>query len=180
MKKTVIVFGLAAGTILLILMGIMMLKFRESEDFASGEIMGYVSIIIALSCIFFGIRSYRDKQGNGHLTFGKGFLIGIYISLIATGMYIAGWDIYYRNSARDFMQKYTVYELKRMKESGASTETLRAKEEEMNKLAISYENFWVRAAFTFIEIFPLALVVSAISAFMLKKKASFSSRESVA
>ena len=68
---------------------------------------------------FFGIKSYRDNNG-GQITFLKGLQVGILISLISAVGYAAAWELYYPKIGDEFMQKYTVYYLDRMKTEGAS------------------------------------------------------------
>ncbi|HRG10011.1 MAG TPA: DUF4199 domain-containing protein, partial [Cyclobacteriaceae bacterium] len=56
-------------------------------NFDNGHLVGYTTMVIALSMIFFGIKSFRDNHAAGNITFGKGVLIGVLITLIAGVMY---------------------------------------------------------------------------------------------
>ena len=51
-------------------------------------------MVIALSMIFFGIKSYRDNYQNGAIGFWKGFQVGLLITLIASLMYALTWETY--------------------------------------------------------------------------------------
>ena len=94
MKKVVITFGLLSGVILtLMMLGSMSLK-QDQTDFKLAEVVGYVSMIVSLSMVFFGIRSYRDNYLQGNINFGKAFQVGLYITLIASAIYVTGWMIY--------------------------------------------------------------------------------------
>ena len=70
--------------------------------------------------VFVGIKSYRDQHQKGVITFGRGFVVGILITLIASVMYASTWEIYYNTVASDFMEKYTTSYLEKMKREGAS------------------------------------------------------------
>ena len=37
-------------------------------DYSTNEILGYVSIFLSLSFVFFGIKHYRDHVNNGEIT----------------------------------------------------------------------------------------------------------------
>ena len=93
MKKVVLTFGLIAGTVVTASMLIgMSFMHGEQMDFDSGELVGYTSMIVAFSTIFFGIRSYRDNYSDGIISFGKAFKIGLYITLVASAMYVRRLD----------------------------------------------------------------------------------------
>ena len=77
MKKVILIFGIIAGIIVSAMLFISMAG--GSMDFENGELLGYATMIIALSTIFFGIKTYRDKYLNGSIRFGKAFLMGLYL-----------------------------------------------------------------------------------------------------
>src|ERR1017187_9822075 len=70
-------------------------------------LIGYASMLVALSLVFVGIRNYRDKYNNGVISFGKAFKIGIMIVLIASTIYVVAWLIDYFFFIPDFMEKYS-------------------------------------------------------------------------
>lgn len=170
MRKVVITFGLIAGAVVTVLMLGFISVWHETKNFAMGEIVGYVSLVIALSAVFFGIKSYRDNYAGGKISFGKGFLIGLYITLVASAIYIIGWDVYYRTAMPDFMEQYSAYVLEKAKERGASEEALMQQKAELEAMGEMYKNPFVRAAWTFLEIFPVGLLITLISAALLRKR----------
>lgn len=95
MKKNVIVFGLIAGVIASVLMVISMARCSSDANFEHSMLIGYASMVLAFAFIFVGIKNYRDKYNNGSITFGKAFKTGLYISLIASTMYVITWLIDY-------------------------------------------------------------------------------------
>lgn len=70
--------------------------------------------------IFVAIKNYRDKYNNGTISFGKAFKIGLYVSLIASTMYVVVWMIDYYLFIPDFMDRYAEHMLQESKAKGAS------------------------------------------------------------
>ncbi|RYD94383.1 MAG: DUF4199 domain-containing protein, partial [Sphingobacteriales bacterium] len=120
MKKNVIVFGLISGLIVTGLMLFSVMACYDNPDFEGNMILGYLSMIIAFAFLFVGIKNYRDKINGGYITFGRAFVIGLYITLIASTVYVVGWLIAYYQYIPDFMDKYTAHVLKDARESGAT------------------------------------------------------------
>ncbi|ELR68290.1 hypothetical protein C900_00554 [Fulvivirga imtechensis AK7] len=170
MKKVIITYGLIAGAIVTALMYINFSLSGEEMDFDLGEILGYLTMIISLSTIFFGIKTFRDKHNEGIVSFGKAFRIGLFITLIAACMYAIGWEVYYQTSASDFMTKYTAHYIEKLESSGASAEEIEQKAQEMKVMQEYYANPFIRFAWTIMEIFPIGLVISLVSAAILRKK----------
>ncbi|WP_299105035.1 DUF4199 domain-containing protein [uncultured Tenacibaculum sp.] len=106
MKATVLKYGLygvAAGFIIFMLhlmIGI------DNFDYSTNEILGYLSIFLSLSFIFFAIKHYRDNINNGVVSLGRGLAIGILISLfVGIGIGIADF-IYTKFINPDFFANY--------------------------------------------------------------------------
>jgi hypothetical protein len=170
MTKIVLIFGLIAGAIAATLMWLLMgVVNAGSVDFDNGMIWGYASMIVALSLVFFGIKSYRDNHG-GRITFFKGLQVGILISLIAAVCYAVSWELYYPKIGDEFMQKYTAHELNKMKTSGASEAEIEKARADGEKFMEMYKNFFVRFAFSLMEIVPVGIIVTLVSAGLLRKR----------
>lgn len=170
MKKNVIIFGLIAGAIITGHMLYMVDLCYRNPEFKGNAVIGYAAMLIVFSLIFVAIKNYRDKYNNGVVSFGKAFMIGLYISLITTAMYTIGWTIDYHWFVPDFMDQYTLHVLNAAKADGASPQEITEKVAEMAKYKELYKNpaFFVFA--TAMEIFPVGIVVSLISALILKRK----------
>jgi hypothetical protein len=169
MKKTVLVFGVISGLI----SAVMLLNiplFGDKIGFEKGMIVGYASIILSLSLVFFGIKSYRDNVQKGSITFGKAFGVGILITLISCLFYVIAWQIIYYNFMPDYLEKYGNYQIDQMKASGASEAMIEATRMETQKFSEMYKNPFLNALFTFTEPFPVGLLITLISALILKRK----------
>jgi hypothetical protein len=181
MKKIILTYGLIAGTILGIMFFITVPLHRNGTiNFDNGMLVGYTTMVIALSLVFFGVKSYRDNYHGGTITFGQAFKVGGLIALIACVMYCLTWEIAYNTVSAGYMEAYGVYEQEKLKSNGASEAELQEAAKEFQKLLEVYDgNPFIRFAFTIMEILPVALVVSLISAALLKRKDFLPSTESV-
>lgn len=174
MKKVVLVNGIIAGLIVSTLMVLSTLYFKSTGDFENGMIYGYASMILAFIFIFVGVKTFRDKYNSGLISFGKAFKIGILIALIGSTFYVVTWLIEYFYVFTDFAEKYAAETIAKAKASGATEAELAKKSAEMAQFNQMYKNPFFNALITYMEILPVGLVVSLISAFFLKKKASSS------
>lgn len=170
MKKIVIVCGLIAGLIVSVLMVISIAIYKSTGDFDNGMIYGYASMLLAFSLIFVGIKNYRDKYNNGIIGFGKAFKIGLFITLIASTIYVIVWLIDYYFFIPDFGEKYASYMLEKLKASGASQVEIVKQTKEMANFSEMYKNPIINALFTYLEILPVGLIITLISSLILKRK----------
>ena len=171
MKKTVLTFGLIAGALLSVMM-LATLPFADRIGYDRGQMIGYTTIVLAFMFVFFGIRSYRDNVGRGTISFGRGFAVGVLITAVASLCYVATWQFIYHKITPDFMEKYSAYKIEKERASGASQQQLAEKAREMDRFAELYKNPFINAAFTFLECFPVGLVISAVSAAFLRRRGS--------
>lgn len=170
MKKTILTYGLIAGAIASLMMGLSLLVGVDHLDSNWGMVLGYTGMIIAFAFIFVAITKYRDRLNGGAISFGKAFVIGLGISLIASTMYVAVWMIEYKYVFPDFMEKYAASELVKMKNEGASETEINTAAAEMEQFKEMYKNPAVRIAFTYGEILPVGLLASLLAATILMKR----------
>jgi hypothetical protein len=168
MKKTVLWFGLISGAFSSVMM-VATVPLEDKIGFDKAEVLGYTLIVLSFLLVFFGIRSYRDNAGNGQITFPKAFAVGISITLITCIFYVLTWEVLYFTVLHDFMDKYGAYLVEKLKAGGATAAAVQAQLEQTKKLKELYENPFFNAAITFIEPFPIGLVVTLISAAVLRK-----------
>ena len=171
MKKTVLIFGLIAGAIMALMM-FCTLPFVDKIGFEKGWIIGYTTMVVAFLMIFFGIRSYRENIGAGQISFGRALAVGILITLVACVCYVVAWEIIYFNFMPDFVEKYASYMMGKLKASGASQQAIEAQLQQMKSFKAMYDNPFINAAISFIEPLPIGLIVTLISALILRKKSS--------
>jgi len=170
MKKTVLTFGLIAGAILSVMM-LTTIPFIDRIGFDKGEIIGYTTMILSFLMVFFGIRSYRENVGNGYISFGRALSVGLLITAIASVCYVATWEVVYFKLLPDFAERYTNYALEEVRASGASQQLIEAKRQEMKSFVEMYNNPLINAAITFMEPLPVGLMLTLISAAILRNSA---------
>ena len=178
MKKTVLIFGLLSGAVAAALM-FATLPFADRIGFERGLIVGYTTIILSFLLVFFGIRSYRENIGGGAISFGRAFAVGILITLISCICYVVAWEILYFKFMPDFADKYAAHAIEKLKAAGATAAAIQAQMDEAKNLKRILDNPFLNAASTFIEPFPVGLIITLISALILRKRKSSSSESAV-
>jgi len=169
MKKTVLKFGLISGAIFVaVLVGT--IPFVDQIGFEWGTVLGYTSMVLAFLLVFFGVRSYRENVLGGHISFRKAFTVGILITLVSCVCYVVAWQVVYFNFLPDFIDKYAAYEVEKLKVAGASAEQVAGKLSEIQQMKAWYNNPLFNAAITFLEPFPVGLLVTIISALVLRRR----------
>jgi Protein of unknown function (DUF4199) len=169
MKKTVLTFGVISGVISSVLM-LAHVPFIDQIGWDKGMIVGYTGIVLSFLLVFFGIRSYRDNVNGGTISFSKAFTVGILITLISCAFYIVSWEILYFKVMPEFGEKLTNHMMEQVRNSGASPAEVATQLEETRTFLEWYKNPFVNAAVTFIEPFPVGLIVTLISALVLRRK----------
>ncbi|MFY0698319.1 MAG: DUF4199 domain-containing protein [Balneola sp.] len=169
MKKIVFIYGVIAGIINLAVSYLIFVVLGNAFSHSQNEVMGYLVMIVALSIIFVAIKQYRDKNLGGVIKFKTAFLVGLYISLIAGTIYVANWEIYMQTAGSDdFIEQYQSSMINNMKADGASEEAIQEQMEKNEYYKEMYSNTFFRILITYSEILPVGLIISLLSAFLLK------------
>ena len=170
MKKIVIVNGIIAGLIVAAMFLITMGLYHNQGNFEGGMWIGYASMLLAFSLIFVAIIRFRDKYNNGVISFGKAFRIGLYITLIASTIYVVAWLIDFYVFIPDFADKYAAHMLEKLKSNGAGAAEITSTTQQMDSFKEMYKNPVLVVLFAYIEILPVGLLLSLIAAIVLKRK----------
>lgn len=170
MKRTVLTFGLIAGGIISVLMGGSLLL---ADRIGTGHSMalGYTMMVASFLLIYFGVRSYRDNTLAGRISFGRAFACGILVTLITTVCYVAMWEVLYFNFMPHFMDKYFDAQVQKVQSSGLDAATTAAQVAAIRHSQELYQNPFVNMAYTFMEPLPVGLIITLISAAILRRKA---------
>ena len=164
MKKTILTFGLISGAIMAVCM-FATLPFTDSPWLqAHSMVVGYTTMVLSFMLVFFGIRSYRENIGGGAITFGRAFAVGILIALISSVLYVIAWEIMYFGIP-SFGERFMAMCTAHIKNSGASPEAIQTQLNQLKYL----NNPFINAAMTFVEPFPVGLIITLVSAAILRK-----------
>jgi Protein of unknown function (DUF4199) len=173
MKKIVLRYGLISGGVLALIGAITFPLYRNGTlDFDNSAVLGYASMVLAFLWVFFGVRAYRDTVAAGGIGFGKAFQVGILITLITCAIYVISWEIIYYNFFPDFLDQYSAHSVAKMQAAGASAAEIEKASAKMADFAKLYANPFWNSAITFLEIFPVGLIVTLVTAAILRRKSS--------
>jgi hypothetical protein len=179
MRRTVWTFGLIAGGILSAMM-LLVLPFQDAIGFDRGAVVGYTTMVLAFLLVHFGIRSYRDTVGGGSVGFGRAFVVGALIVVVASVCYTATWQVVYFKISPDFTEKYQAHEVEKARERGASQAAIDARVAQVQRFAEMYDNPLFNVAITFIEPLPVGLLIALASAGVLRRRRSGGPAEATA
>lgn len=169
MKKIVLTFGLLSGALSMTMMfGTM--SFIDDIGFERGVYFGYTAIVISFLFVYFGIRSYRDNVSGGAITFGRALGVGLLITLISCAFYVGSWLVIEHYFMPDFVDKYNTFAMEQLKASGASAAEIDKAAADAAEFKRQYANPFIKAAFTLLEPLPVGLLITFVSAAVLRRK----------
>mgnify|MGYP006269448087 CR=1 FL=1 len=169
MTKTVLRFGVYSGLTSAALM-FATLPFLDAIGFDRGAYVGYTGMLIAFLFIYFGVRSYRDTALGGHITFARGFNVGILITLVSCVFYVVAWLAIYYLVMPDFADKIGTYMIESARATGATDMEVQAIVRRAADYKQMMQNPLLNAAVSFTEPFPVGLLVTLVSAAILRKQ----------
>jgi hypothetical protein len=160
-------YGLIAGLIVGLHMFVLGFVMKGHMPGPWGMVVGYLTMLIALSTVFIAIKRQRDIEQGGVIKFWSALGLGLGISLIASLLYVATWELVQMLSHMDFAGSYAKATLEEQQAKGVSGAELEAMRLEMERFKVQYADPLFRLPMTFIEIFPVGVLVSLISAGLL-------------
>lgn len=167
MGRIIAVYGAIAGVIVAIGMFINM-NFIASHG-AMGMVAGYLSMLVALIFVFVGVKRYRDVNLGGVIGFWKALGVGLGIGLVASVFYILGWELYMWQTGGTYLTDYIARTVEDMRAAGTPAAEIAEFSADMGAMAERYKNPLFRMALTLTEILPVALLVSIVSAALLRR-----------
>lgn len=161
-----LVYGAIAGTIVVAFSGVALATGVLGHS--SSPLLGYLIMLVALTMIFIGVKRYRDVECGGTVRFVRALAVGLAIALVAAFFYIIGWEIYFATAGQDFVADYSRMAIEEMRRDGAGPGEIEAAAAQMAAFAEQYRNPLFRVPMTFVEIFPVGLIVALVSAALLR------------
>ncbi|WP_158884411.1 DUF4199 domain-containing protein [Rhodanobacter sp. L36] len=168
MWRTILKYGVIAGVIVGGFEFLTFVAFSGMPPMKYGMVIGYTTMLIALSAVFMGIKRYRDVDRGGVIGFWPALGVGLGVSFIAGIFYVAAWEAVQSMTHMDFATSYANAIIASEKARGASAEALAKVTAGMEAFKVQYANPMYRLPMTFAEIFPVGVLVSLVSAGLLR------------
>ena len=163
MKATILRYSLwAAG--LLVVLGLINWFLITGLGYRAAEIAGYLSMVLSLCTIFLAIRHFRTQYGNGTVTFGQGFKIGLMITLITSAIFFVYSAIYFKIWGDDFTQWSEDHY-----KSTLSPEQYQEYTTQMAQMGSLYQSALFQGMVMFFTVFFIGLIITLIAATVLRK-----------
>ena len=109
--------------------------------------------------------------------FVPALLAGLGISAVAGVIYVIGWEITLAITDFAFIDSYSAAAVEAARAKGASAADIEALIVQMGEFRRQYENPLFRLPITFIEIFPVGVLISLISAALLRNPRFLATRQ---
>src|SRR5882672_103505 len=103
MLRIILIYGVIGGLIVGVPMLLEMVVWSGEPMRQGGMILGYTTMIIALSTVFLGVKQHRDKALGGVIKFLPALLVGLGISVVAGVFYVTAWDLSLAITHLDYM-----------------------------------------------------------------------------
>ena len=126
---------------------------------------GYLVMFVALSFVFMGVKRFRDVEKGGVVRFLPALGMGVSIAVVAALAYILVWEIYLAASGYRFIEEYAAEYARSQAAAGVPAASIAADVQWMRDV---YANPLTRMAMTFVEIFPVGLIMALFSAAVLR------------
>jgi hypothetical protein len=176
MFRKILSYGLVAGLIVGIPLSLLTAFSHIGGSY--GMVIGYSSMLIALSTVFAAIKRHRDVELGGVIKFWPAFGMGLGISAVASVIYVLAWELTVAVIHLDFANEYAKSLIAQQQAKGVSGEALAKFTAQMQQFKTNYANPLYRLPMTFIEIFPVGVLVSLVSAGLLRNSRFLPARRS--
>jgi hypothetical protein len=164
MNKIILKNGLFGSIIVSALLVFVTMYMKANPEKEVNMLIGFAVMILAFFFVAWGIKQQRETN-NELISFGKAFTTGFWITFIISTIYVLVWLIIFYNFFPNFAEHYTDMAIAK-----ASPDEVAKVTEDMNSFKEMYKNPILVILFTYMEILPLGIVFSLVSALIFKKK----------
>lgn len=160
MKKIVLKYGIIGGVISSILGTLNWLFIASSVGVQASQAVGYISILISLLCIPFGIRYFRDKLNNETISFYQSLKIGLGITIMSAIVMAIHSILFFVFQREEFLE----WQRKDLNQA-----QLLAFNKQLEQMPDFIYEPWFQGIVMFFMAFLIGAVVNVISSVLLKK-----------
>ncbi|WMX13525.1 DUF4199 domain-containing protein [Aureispira sp. CCB-E] len=159
MKKTIFRYGCRAGIAITTFSTINWFLFSDLLDYSSSEIVGYLSILVALSTIPLSIRYYQQQHSKQPLSLKEIWSLGIGISTVAaTFMYLYS-ALFFHYMGDDFMQ---------WTQANMDSTQWQQMQAQMATMPSYFLSPWFQAFVMFATVFLIGVIITIICTLVVK------------
>ena len=169
MLRIILIYGIIGGLIVAVPMAVSMATLTEGAIPENAALYGYLSMLLAFTMVFVGIKHYRDKVLGGVIRFLPALGVGLGISAVASLFWVVGWEITLATGF-DFAGAYSESVVGAAEARGAPAAEVERIRADAAAFLSMYENPLFRLPITFIEMFPIGVLISLISAALLRNR----------
>lgn len=168
MFRLMVFYGCIAGLVVGIPLFGLAVALNGHPPLKYGVALGYLTMLVALSAVFLAVKRHRDDDLGGVIRFWPALGLGLGISLVASIFYVLAWEAALAVTGMDFAGEYAKSLIAQQQAQGASAEALARFTAEMEEFKRQYAQPVYRVPMTLAEIFPVGVLVSLISAALLR------------
>jgi hypothetical protein len=168
MLRKIVLYGVIAGVIVGVPLFGLTVAWPGHLETPWAAVAGYLTMLIALSTVFVAIKRRRDVDLGGVIKFWPAFGMGLAISTVAGIFYVIAWEAAVGVTHMDFAGAYAQAQIEHQKANGVTGEALSRYAADMERWKAAYANPLYRLPMTFAEILPVGVLVSLVSAGLLR------------
>lgn len=157
MKSPIFRNGVYSMLIILMVFTATQLIWGFTLPYRTSEVIGYLTILISLSFVFFGIRAYRDEKNGGEITFGKALQVGILITLFPSFAFALFTIVQFLLQGEEMMEYYR-------------QNMPVAEQEKWGENLEMLQNPFFQGVIMFLTVFMIGFIITIISAMVLKRQ----------
>ena len=156
MKSTILKYGIYAAVTIVGLFAAETIIWGMTLDYKTSEALGYLSMFISLSFIYFGVKAYRDEEAGGSISFVQALKVGALIALLPA----AAFFLYNVGFFTLYGEQFAEYSLQSM--SAEQRAQLEANKE-------LFMNPFFQGLVMFLTVYVIGFALSLLSAMVLQR-----------
>jgi hypothetical protein len=165
MSRIIVTYGLISGLFVILAM---LAQIVASGGHHGSVVLGYLIMLVGLSSILVGVKQYRDRALGGVIRFWQALGLGLAIAAVAGVAYVAVWEVYLALTHYAFAGQYAASMLAAKRAAGVTGAAYQQAMADAEAFKAQYGNPLFRLPMTFLEIFPVGLLIALASAALLR------------